>query len=74
MQQISENRVQYLGRLVGNVIHWELCKKLKFDLTTKWYMHKTESVQENETLLWEFEIQTDHIISARGQVGDLRRE
>ena len=28
---------------------------------TKWYMHKPESVQENEThmMLWDFELQTD---------------
>ena len=25
---------------VGKVINWELCKKLKFDHTTKWDMHK----------------------------------
>ena len=24
----------------GKVILWELCKKLKFDHTTKWYIHK----------------------------------
>ena len=34
---------------VRKVIHWELCKKLKFDHTTIWYMHKPESVLENET-------------------------
>ena len=52
---------------VGKVIHRELCKKLKFDHTNKWYMHYPESVQENEThkLFWDFEIQTDHLISAR---------
>ena len=33
---------------VGKVIHWELCKKLKFDHTNKWYMHNPESVLENE--------------------------
>ena len=49
---------------VEKVIHWELCKKLKFDYTTKWYMHKPESVLENEMhkILWDFEIQTDHLI------------
>ena len=26
------------------VIHWELCKKLKFNQTIKWYMHKPESI------------------------------
>ena len=52
---------------MGKVIHWELCKKFKLDQTNEWYMHKPESVQENEThkLLWNFEIQTDHSISAR---------
>ena len=33
---------------VGKVIHWELCKKLKFENSTKWYMHNPESVLENE--------------------------
>ena len=49
------------------VIHWELCKKLKFDHTNKWYMHKPVSVLENETHKprWDFEIQTDHLISTR---------
>ena len=42
---------------VGKVIHWELCKRLKGDQTTKCYKHKSESVQENEThkILWDFE-------------------
>ena len=33
----------------------------------KWYMHKPESVLENEThkFLWDFEIHTDRRISAR---------
>ena len=45
----------------------ELCKKLNFDHTKKWYMHKPESVLENEThkILWDFEIKTDHLIPAR---------
>ena len=52
---------------VGKVIHWELCKKMKSDHTNKWYMHNPASVLENETytLLWDFEIQMDHLISAR---------
>ena len=52
---------------VDKVILWELCKKFKFDHANKWYMHNLESVLENETnkLLWDFEIQTDHQISAR---------
>ena len=43
-------------------IKWELCKKLKFDHTNKWYVRKPESVLENEThkLFWDCEIQTDY--------------
>ena len=52
---------------VRKVINRELCKKFKFDHTNKWYMHNSEFVRENEThrFLWDFEIQTDHLISAR---------
>ena len=53
---------------VRKTIHWKLCKRLKFDHTAKWYMHKPESVLENEIhkILWDFKIQTDHSILARG--------
>ena len=52
---------------MGKLIHWELCKILKFDHTAKWYMYKLEFVLENETHepLGDFEIQTDHLIPAR---------
>ena len=35
--------------------------------TNKWYMLNPESILENEShkILWDFEIQTDHPISAR---------
>ena len=51
---------------MGKVIYWKLCKKFKFNHANKWYMHKLEPVLENEThkLLWDFEIQTDYLISA----------
>ena len=50
---------------MGKVIHWELCKQFKFD-HTKWYMYRTKFVLKNEThtLLFDFEIQIDHLISA----------
>ena len=52
---------------VVKVIHWEMCKKFKFDHANKWYMHNPAPVLENDTrkLLWDFNIQTDHLISAR---------
>ena len=52
---------------VGKVIHWEMCKKFKFDHTNKWYMHNPASFLENDPhkLLWDYNIQTDHIIPPR---------
>ena len=49
---------------VGKVIYWKLCKRLKFDHADKLYMHKRESVLENEMhkILCDFEIQMDHPI------------
>ena len=45
---------------VGKVIHWDLCKKFKFDHTNKWYMPSPASVMENEThkLQWDFDLFT----------------
>ena len=52
---------------VRKVINWELCKKFKYNHANKWYMHNPSTVLENDThkLLWDFNIQTDHLISAR---------
>ena len=49
------------------MIHWEWCKKLKYDQTIQWYMHKPEFVQKDEAhkILSDFEMQTDHVIPAR---------
>ena len=48
MQQTGKKEFKTRPDWDGEVIHFELCKKLKFDHTTKWYMHKSESVLENE--------------------------
>ena len=52
---------------VGKVIHWEMCKKFKFDHTNEWYMLNPAPVLENNThkLQWNFHIHTDHLISTR---------
>ena len=52
---------------VGKVIHWEMCKKFRFDHANSWYIHNPAPVLENDTHkhLWDFDIQTDHLISAR---------
>ena len=49
------------------VIHWEMWRKFKFDHTNKWYMHNPAPILKDNThkLLWDFDIYTDHLISAR---------
>ena len=65
--KLAQKEYKTIHDWVGKVIHEELCKKLKFDNTTKWYMYKLKSVQENKThkILRDFEIKKDHQISVR---------
>ena len=62
-KKVYKNRYDWLGK----VIHWEFCKNLKFDLTSERYMHNPAPgiVNEAHKLFRDFEIQTDHQISAR---------
>ena len=52
---------------LGKVVHWKLAKKCNFEAGNKWYEHEPESVLQNEDykILWDFSIQTDHVIEAR---------
>ena len=52
---------------LGKIIHWKLHRKCNFEARDKWYEHEPESVLENEDykILWNFSIQTDHVIEAR---------
>ena len=45
--KLAQKKFKTKHDLVGKVIHRELCKKLKFDYTAKWYMHKPESILKN---------------------------
>ena len=51
----------------GKKVHWKLARKCNFEAGDKWYEHEPESVLENEDykILWDFIIQTDHVIEAR---------
>ena len=48
------------------MITWE-ARKCNFEAEDKWYEDEPESVLENEDykILWDFSIQTDHVIEAR---------
>ena len=61
----KEYKTQY--DWVGKEIYWKLDKKLEFDHTTKWYIHKSESVLENAThkILFGFKKQTDRLIPSK---------
>ena len=64
--KLAQSGYKAIHHWVGKVIHWEFCKKLKFDSTSIWCMHKQKSVLKNAThrTLRNFEIQTDHLIPA----------
>ena len=61
--KLAQNGYKISHDWVGKVIHWEF----KFNQANKWYLHNSESILENEMhkILWGFEIQTEHLISAR---------
>ena len=56
--KLAETEYKTRHDWVGKLIHWEMCKKFKFDHTNKWYMHKPAPVLENDThkLQWDFDI------------------
>ena len=49
------------------IVHQKLARKCDFEAGDKWYEHEPENVLENEDykILWDFSIQTDHVIEAR---------
>ena len=52
---------------VGRKVHWEVCRKIGFDVDEKWYKHEPVKVVENDSwkILWDSTIQIDHVIAAR---------
>ena len=49
---------------LGKTTHWKLARKCNFEVGDNWYEHEIESVLENKDyeILWDFSIQTDHVI------------
>ena len=52
---------------LGKIVHGKLARKCNFESGDNWYGHEPESVSENEgnKILWDFSIQTDHVMEAR---------
>ena len=46
--KLALKKYEAIHNLVGKVVQWELCKKLKFDHLTKSCMHKPEFILGNE--------------------------
>ena len=67
MLKLAQKEYKARHDWVGKVIHWKMCRKFQFDHTNKLYMHNPAPVLENDTHkpLWDFNIQTDHLIPAR---------
>ena len=49
------------------MIHWKLCERFMFERPEQGHEHNPETVSENATykLLWDMNIQCDHVIEAR---------
>ena len=63
--KLAQKEYQNTQDWVDKVIHWEMCNKFKFDHTNKWYMYNLQlSKKMAHKLLWDFDIQKDHLISA----------
>ena len=65
--KLAEKRYKAKNDGVGKVIHREMCKKYKDDYANKLYTHNPAPVLVNDAqkLRWDFDIQTDYLISAR---------
>ena len=52
---------------LGKIVHWELARICYFEAGDKCYEREQESVLESEDykILWDFSIQTDHVIEAQ---------
>ena len=52
---------------LGKIVHLKPARKSNFEAADKWYEHEPKSVLENEDykILWDFSIQTDHVIEAQ---------
>ena len=51
---------------MGRKIHWNVCRKIGFDVNEKWYKYEPEKVVEidSQKIIWDFIIETDHAIEA----------
>ena len=65
--KLAEKEYKRRHNNLGKIVHWKLARNFIFEAGDKWYEHEPESVFENEDykILWDFSIQTDHVIESR---------
>ena len=65
-KKLAEKEYKRRHDNLGKIVHWKLARKCNFEAGDKWYEHEPERVLENEgyKILWDFSIQTDHVIEA----------
>ena len=66
-KRLSQRKYKQRHDNVAKVFHWKLCEKYHLEKKDKWYKHVPDSVSENDevNLLWDVNIQCDHVIEAR---------
>ena len=52
---------------VARMVHQKLCEKFNLEKSEKWYLHNPQTVSENvnHKLIWDMNIQRDHVIVER---------
>ena len=65
--KLAQKEYKRMHDNLGKIVHWKLARKCNFEAGVKWYEHEPESVLESEDckILWDFSIQTNHVIEAR---------
>ena len=63
-EKLAQNEYKKRHDKVAAIIHWNMCRNHNFDYNERWYEHRAEKVLENDNIkiLWDFHIQTDHVI------------
>ena len=66
-QKLAQKEYKQRHDNIAKIVHLELCQKFALVGKFKWYNHKPASVVENDRvkILWDFNIQTDHVIQHR---------
>ena len=65
--KLSQKEYKRRHNKLNKIVHWELARTFNFEAKDKWYQYEPDSVLENEDykILWDFTIQTDHVIESR---------